>query len=46
MLASTAHGDAYTLRELDAMFREAGFGRSRLEPLPGGFQSVVVTERG
>jgi ubiquinone/menaquinone biosynthesis C-methylase UbiE len=46
MLGSTAHGDAYTLRELDAMFREAGFGASRLQALPGGFQSVIVTERG
>jgi 2-polyprenyl-3-methyl-5-hydroxy-6-metoxy-1,4-benzoquinol methylase len=43
MLASTAGGDAYTLGELEAMFREAGFGPSRAEAI--GPQMLVVTER-
>jgi SAM-dependent methyltransferase len=30
MLCSTPAGDAHTFRELDQMFREAGFGRSKL----------------
>jgi len=35
MLCSTPAGDAYTFRELDGMFREAGFGettRQEVEP--------------
>jgi hypothetical protein len=43
MLASTETGDAYTLRELEAMFREAGFGPSRSQPM--GPQTLIVTER-
>jgi len=38
MLGTTAHGDAYTFAEYDAMFRKAGFARSEmheLAPLPG-----------
>jgi ubiquinone/menaquinone biosynthesis C-methylase UbiE len=42
MLGSTESGDAYTLRELDAMFREAGFGASRSQEL--GPQMLVLTE--
>lgn len=45
MLASTAAGDAYTLREYDRMFREAGFGRSQATVLPGDAQTVIVTEK-
>jgi ubiquinone/menaquinone biosynthesis C-methylase UbiE len=42
MLQSTAHGDAYTFPELDAMFRRAGFARSEPETLPSE-QSVIVS---
>ena len=39
MLASTPAGDAYTFRELEEMFRKAGFGESVIQtseqtPLP------------
>ena len=33
MLGSTEGGDAYTFKELDAMFRDAGFGESEAQPL-------------
>jgi SAM-dependent methyltransferase len=42
MLASTEDGDAYTFAELDAMFRDAGFGESRAQPI--GPQTLIVTE--
>jgi ubiquinone/menaquinone biosynthesis C-methylase UbiE len=42
MLQSTAHGDAYTFSELDAMFRHAGFASSEREMLPSE-QSVIVS---
>jgi ubiquinone/menaquinone biosynthesis C-methylase UbiE len=44
MLQSTAHGDAYTFRELDAMFRHAGFRSSELEVLPSE-QSLIVSSK-
>jgi ubiquinone/menaquinone biosynthesis C-methylase UbiE len=43
MLASTEHGDAYTRAELDAMFRDAGFGESQAWPI--GPQTLIVTQR-
>ncbi|HEY7209249.1 MAG TPA: methyltransferase [Bryobacteraceae bacterium] len=45
MLANTASGDAYTFRELEAMFREAGFGESRLQDLPPSPSRLVLTMR-
>jgi O-methyltransferase domain/Dimerisation domain len=42
MLASTPSGDAYTFRELAAMYREAGFGNVIAHPLPTGPHTVVV----
>ncbi len=44
MLCSTRAGDAYTFSELDSMFRNAGFSRSKLVELPGGMQQAVVSE--
>jgi hypothetical protein len=41
MLGSTPAGDAFTFRELDAMFREAGFGASTIQDLPP--QSLLLT---
>ena len=43
MLGSTAAGDAYTFAELDRMFRNAGFPRSELREMPGGFQRVILS---
>jgi 2-polyprenyl-3-methyl-5-hydroxy-6-metoxy-1,4-benzoquinol methylase len=43
MLGSTAAGDAYTFSELDQMFRNAGFSRNELYPLPAGPQQVVIS---
>jgi ubiquinone/menaquinone biosynthesis C-methylase UbiE len=44
MLLSTAHGDAYTFRELDSMFRNAGFSSSERQLLPSE-QSVIVSSK-
>jgi hypothetical protein len=44
MLATTAQGDAYTYRELDAMYREAGFA-DHDRPVPNGPHMVVVGAR-
>jgi SAM-dependent methyltransferase len=44
MLQGTEGGDAYTFRELDGIFRRAGFGKSTQHVLPSE-QSVIVTER-
>lgn len=45
MLSSTPAGDAYTFRELDEMFHEAGFGESRLVALEPTPQHAVLTRR-
>jgi len=42
MLATTAAGDAYTLKELEAMYREAGFSKTTGHPVPTGPHMVVV----
>jgi SAM-dependent methyltransferase len=42
MLATTAAGDAYTLSDLAAMYREAGFGDVTGHPVPTGPHTVVV----
>lgn len=44
MLLSTPQGDAYTFRELDSMFRNAGFSASERQMLPSE-QSVIVSSR-
>jgi 2-polyprenyl-3-methyl-5-hydroxy-6-metoxy-1,4-benzoquinol methylase len=43
MLATTAHGDAYTFREIEAMFSRSGFLRSEFHPLPPTTQQAVVS---
>lgn len=45
MLASTPAGDAYTFAELESMFRNAGFARSEMHPLPPSFQHVVISTK-
>jgi hypothetical protein len=42
MLATTAAGDAYTLKELETMYREAGFEGVVGHPVPTGPHTVVV----
>jgi len=41
MLISTRSGDAYTFRELESMYREAGFARIEAHPVPTGPHTVV-----
>jgi 2-polyprenyl-3-methyl-5-hydroxy-6-metoxy-1,4-benzoquinol methylase len=45
MLAGTPAGDAYTLAELEEMFRNAGFSRNEVHTMPGMGQTLVVSER-
>jgi SAM-dependent methyltransferase len=42
MLTSTAAGDAYTLSELTAMYREAGFGGITSHPIPMSPHTIVM----
>lgn len=42
MLAGTPSGDAYTFRQLESMYREAGFGDVSSHPIPQSPQTVVV----
>jgi hypothetical protein len=43
MLTTTPHGEAHTFAEYDRMFRNAGFSRSELHPLPPTPQRVVLS---
>ncbi len=43
MLASTAHGDAYTFAEYQRIFADAGFRRSEFHALPPTNQQAVVS---
>ena len=38
-------GDAYTFSELEQMFRNAGFSRSEVQPVPQSIQQVMVSYR-
>jgi 2-polyprenyl-3-methyl-5-hydroxy-6-metoxy-1,4-benzoquinol methylase len=42
MLATTVAGDAYTLRELDGMYREAGFARVEAHAIPMAPHTIVT----
>ncbi|HXM40558.1 MAG TPA: class I SAM-dependent methyltransferase [Bryobacteraceae bacterium] len=42
MLANTAAGDAYTYRELEKMYHQAGFGGIAAQPIPRSAHTVVV----
>jgi 2-polyprenyl-3-methyl-5-hydroxy-6-metoxy-1,4-benzoquinol methylase len=46
MLATTAHGDAYTFADYEAMFARAGFLRSELHALPPTTEQAVVSYKG
>ena len=43
MLATTAHGDAYTFAEYERVFADASFSRSEFHPLPPTNQQAVVS---
>ena len=45
MLVGTPGGDAYTFRELDKIFSNAGFKRSTIHPLPPTLQQLIVSEK-
>jgi len=42
MLATTASGDAYTFRDLETMYHDAGYGDVTAQPVPNGPHTVVV----
>ncbi|HVV46734.1 MAG TPA: class I SAM-dependent methyltransferase [Bryobacteraceae bacterium] len=44
MLQNTAHGDAYTFRELEAIFRNAGFLSNQAQMLPSE-QTVIISTK-
>ena len=45
MLASMEAGDAYTFMEYEKMFRNAGFPKSILHPIPDMPQQILVSEK-
>ncbi len=45
MLATTAAGDAYTLKELNEMLSQAGFNKAQQHPLPPSVATVVIATK-
>lgn len=45
MLAETDAGDAYTVSEYERMFRNAGFAKTTLHPVPDMPQQVLLSEK-
>jgi tRNA A58 N-methylase Trm61 len=45
MLADTDAGDAYTFTEYEKMFRNAGFAKTSLHPVPDMPQQVLLSEK-
>ena len=45
MLANTDSGDAYTFSEYEKMFRNAGFEKTTLHPVPDMPQQVLLSEK-
>ena len=45
MLATTGSGDAYTYRDLETMYNNAGYGVVSARPVPNGPHTVVVGRR-
>jgi tRNA A58 N-methylase Trm61 len=43
MLGTTPAGDAYTFKEFDAMFRNAGFSSNTIHPAPPTDESVILS---
>jgi hypothetical protein len=46
MLATTAHGDAYTFAEYQEIFARAGFQRSEFHSLPPTMQQAITSYKG
>jgi SAM-dependent methyltransferase len=46
MLGLTPRGDAYTFAELDELFRQNGFSRNELVPVPHSSQHLVISYKG
>jgi ubiquinone/menaquinone biosynthesis C-methylase UbiE len=44
MLGATNGGDAYTFRELDRMFREAGFSSTSMQDIASSPEKLLVSE--
>ena len=45
MLGSTPSGDAYTFREFEQMFTNAGFSHNEIHALPPSIESVIVSTK-
>ena len=45
MLATTPGGDAYTYKDLDTMFKNAGFGNSDIHVVPNSKEHVLITHK-
>lgn len=45
MLANTDSGDAYTFKELEKIYSDAGFSRTTAHPIPEMPQTVLVSEK-
>jgi len=45
MLAGTPSGDAYTFRELEQMFKNAGFAKSEIHALQPAIQHVIISSK-
>lgn len=45
MLAGTDAGDAYTFEQYEKMFRNAGFSKTTLHPIPDMPQQVLISEK-
>ena len=45
MLVTTPAGDAYTFKEWDSMFQNAGFGRSELLAVPNSKEHIIITHQ-
>jgi hypothetical protein len=45
MLGSTPSGDAYTFRELEKMFKNAGYSHSEIHPVPASIQNVIESRK-
>lgn len=45
MLATTAHGDAYTFAEYENVFQQAGFQRNEFHTLPPTNQQAIVSRK-
>jgi 2-polyprenyl-3-methyl-5-hydroxy-6-metoxy-1,4-benzoquinol methylase len=45
MLTHTAHGDAYTLKEFQQMFHNAGFSQTTFHDLPPTVEQVLISQK-